>query len=152
MNVKQKKFVGSFLGAGIAMLLIAPALLGFSHPAHADTPTVSSSDTNQYFGALGAGKTGTDFAASAGLGGGDLVGGIGKVIQTAMGFLGIIAVVIILLGGFKWMTAGGNDEKVKGAKKLIFQGIIGLVIVLAAYSIAQFVILQIAGVTNAPGA
>ena len=37
---------------------------------------------------------------------------IARIIRVAMGMLGIIAVVIILIGGFTWMTAGGNDEKV----------------------------------------
>ncbi|MFA4833736.1 MAG: pilin [Patescibacteria group bacterium] len=63
-----------------------------------------------------------------------------SVINVALGFLGIIAVVIILLGGFKWMTAGGNEEKVEESKKLITAGIIGLIIVLAAWGIAKFVI------------
>jgi hypothetical protein len=57
-----------------------------------------------------------------------------------MGLLGIVAVVIILLGGFKWMTAGGNEEKVAEAKKLIVSGIIGLVIIMSAYAIATFVV------------
>lgn len=63
-----------------------------------------------------------------------------SVIKILLGFLGIIAVVIILLGGFKWMTAGGNEEKVGEAKKLIMQGIVGLIIILAAFGIATFVI------------
>lgn len=63
-----------------------------------------------------------------------------QVIRVLLGFLGIIAVVIILLGGFKWMTAGGNDEKVGEARKLIVQGVVGLIIILAAFGIANFVI------------
>ena len=65
---------------------------------------------------------------------------IARIINVAMGLLGIIAVVIILLGGFKWMTAGGNDDKVKEAKKLIVSGVIGLVIILTAFAIANFVL------------
>ncbi|MDO8592206.1 MAG: hypothetical protein Q7R92_00365, partial [bacterium] len=41
---------------------------------------------------------------------------IAQVINVILGFLGIIAVVIILLGGFKWMTAGGGEDKVAEAK------------------------------------
>ena len=63
-----------------------------------------------------------------------------SVINAILGFLGIIAVVIILLGGFKWMTAGGNEEKVEEAQKLIKAGIIGLIIILAAWGIASFVL------------
>lgn len=70
------------------------------------------------------------------------------VINVILGFLGIIAVVIILLGGFKWMTAAGNEEKVEEAQKLIKAGIIGLVIILAAWGIASFVIRQLGTATG----
>lgn len=65
---------------------------------------------------------------------------IGRIINMALGFLGVIAVGIILLGGFKWMTAGGNEEKTGEAKKLLGAGVIGLVIILSSWAIATFVI------------
>ena len=66
-----------------------------------------------------------------------------QVINIILGFLGIVAVVIILLGGFKWMTAGGNEDKVGEARKLITAGIIGLIIILASFAIASFVLTQL---------
>lgn len=74
------------------------------------------------------------------LGNRDIRETIASIINVLMGLLGIIAVVIILLGGFKWMTAGGSEDKVGEAKKLIMQGIIGLVIILSAWAIARFVV------------
>lgn len=65
---------------------------------------------------------------------------IARIVRTAMSLLGIIAVMIILYGGFKWMTSGGSDEAVGDAKKIITAGIIGLIIILTAYAIASFVI------------
>ena len=65
-------------------------------------------------------------------------------INTAMMFLGLIAVVIILVGGFKWMTAMGNDESIKKAKSLMTAGVIGLVIILAAWGIARYVVSTLA--------
>ncbi|TAN33808.1 hypothetical protein EPN28_01510, partial [Patescibacteria group bacterium] len=59
-------------------------------------------------------------AGSTGLGNKDVRETTGLIIKTAMGLLGIVAVVIILIGGFTWMTAGGNDEKVTQGKKWIF--------------------------------
>ena len=83
---------------------------------------------------------GTQYAGQIGLGGQDIRTTIASIIRTAMGLLGIVAVVIILIGGFTWMTAGGNDEKVGEAKKWIFAGIIGLAIILSAYALANYVI------------
>ncbi len=70
------------------------------------------------------------------------------IIKVMLGFLGIIAVVIILLGGFKWMTAAGNEDKIDEAKKLIMAGVIGLVIILASYGIANFVLNAMLEATN----
>lgn len=65
---------------------------------------------------------------------------VARVINIILGLLGTIAVIIIIIGGFKWMTAGGNEDKVGESKKLMAAGVIGLAIVLAAYSIASFVV------------
>ena len=53
-----------------------------------------------------------------------------SIINVALGLLGIVAVIIILIGGFEWMTAGGNEEKQAGAQQN-FAGIIGLAIILS---------------------
>lgn len=74
---------------------------------------------------------------------------VARIINVAMLFLGIIAVVIILLAGFKWMTAAGNDDKVSEAKKLMGAGVIGLVIVLSAWGIATFLLDKLINATGA---
>ncbi len=94
---------------------------------------------------FGGNVNGTDFAANAGLGTGELTTTIAQIIRVVLGFLGVVAVFIILLGGFKWMTSGGTDDKVRDAKKLMIAGVVGLVIVLAAYAIAAFVIGSLTG-------
>lgn len=81
-----------------------------------------------------------EVAEEGGLGAADSDTAIKGIINTVLGFLGLIALVVILLGGFKWMTSGGNDEKVKKAKATLMAGITGLVIVLAAYVIVGFVV------------
>ena len=70
----------------------------------------------------------------------DLKATIGTIIQVFLGFLGVLAVVIIIYAGFVWMTAGGDDGKVGKAKKLIINATIGIVIILAAYIITSFII------------
>ncbi len=92
-----------------------------------------------------------DVQAATGLGNEDPRTMAASVINIVLGFLGIIAVLIILLGGFKWMTAAGNEDKVSEAKKLIGAGVIGLIIILMAFGIAQFVISALYNATNATG-
>jgi len=91
---------------------------------------------------------GFEYTSDINLGTRDIRSTISAIINVLLGFLGVIAVVIILLGGFKWMTAGGGEDKIGEAKKLITAGIIGLIIILAAYAIAQFVIEQLASATE----
>jgi len=86
------------------------------------------------------GETGIGYGAYTGLPTQDLRVVIANIIRTAMGLLGIIAVLIVLYGGFKWMTSAGSDEKVGEAKKIITAGIIGLIIIITAYAIASFVV------------
>ena len=74
------------------------------------------------------------------LGSGDVRTTAARIINVALGFLGIIAVVIVLLGGFKYMISGGNEEKTHEAKQLIVAGIIGLAIILSAWAITSFVV------------
>lgn len=138
--------VRSIVG-GMASLFLAAGLFlpAFSLPVVAETTATATTSTtatgpisaDDTFGDL---DTGAQFADIAGLGSQDLATTIASIIRVALGFLGVIAVVIILYGGLKWMTAGGDDPKIKKAQGLIFAGITGLVIVLAAYAIASFVI------------
>lgn len=72
-----------------------------------------------------------------------------RIINVALGFLGIIAVVIVLYGGFMWMTAAGNEERIGKAKQILTAGIIGLVIIIMAWAIASYVVSTLVNVTNA---
>ena len=83
------------------------------------------------------------------LGSQDIKTTIAGIINVVLGLLGVLTVLIILLGGFKWMTSQGSSDKVDEAKKLISAGIIGLVIILAAYAIARFVLSELVDATTA---
>lgn len=63
----------------------------------------------------------------------DLMRTIGTGIQYALSFLGVVMICIVLIGYFIMSSAGGDEEKVKKAKGWIKNGIIGILIVLAAY-------------------
>lgn len=91
------------------------------------------------------------FANETVLGQEDVRTTIARLINVALSLLGVISVVIILAGGFKWMTAGGNEDKVGEAKKMIFAGVIGLAIIMSAFAIARFVLGQLGAATNIEG-
>ena len=65
---------------------------------------------------------------------------IGTVINLILSFVGVLLFVLLIYGGFTWMTAQGNQEKVNKAKKIVTNSIIGLVITLSAYVISYFII------------
>ena len=72
---------------------------------------------------------------------------IGTVINVILGLLGVIFLLLTIYAGFLWMTAAGNEETVAKAKNILKTTIVGLIIVLAAYSIASFVVTQLANAT-----
>jgi type IV secretory pathway VirB2 component (pilin) len=76
---------------------------------------------------------------------------IGEIINYVLSFLGVAAIIIIIIAGYMWMTAGGNDEKVSKAKSWIVNGIIGLTIILLAYAISNFVFSQVNSLTDSSG-
>jgi len=93
----------------------------------------------------------TQVARGTGLGTQDIRVIIARVIQVALSLLGIILVVLIIYGGFLYMTAGGNEEQITKAKGYLRNAVIGLVIILASVAIAQFVISQLIGATTGGG-
>jgi len=90
-------------------------------------------------------------AQQIGLGQADLKTIISRVVQIALGFLGLVTVIIILYGGFIWMTSQGDAAKVEKAKKILTNAIIGLIIILSAYMIVAFIFRNAGGGGDGPG-
>ncbi|OGL67150.1 hypothetical protein A2856_03730 [Candidatus Uhrbacteria bacterium RIFCSPHIGHO2_01_FULL_63_20] len=65
---------------------------------------------------------------------------VARLIRAFIGVLGIIAVVIIIFAGFRYMTSGGDVDKTSSAKRMLVQAVVGLVIILSSFAIAQFVL------------
>ncbi|MBU1037107.1 pilin [Patescibacteria group bacterium] len=62
-----------------------------------------------------------------------------RLIYAFMGFTGILALIMFILGGFQWMTAGGNAEKIKKGRDTLIWAVLGLVIIFASYAILRAV-------------
>jgi hypothetical protein len=65
---------------------------------------------------------------------------IGNLIKALLSFTGIIFLVITVYAGVLYMTAAGDEGKVKKAKDMLVSSVIGLIIVVAAYAITAYVI------------
>lgn len=94
----------------------------------------------QYFG--------TEYGTAIGLGTQDVRETIARIINVVLGILGIVVTLIIIAGGFRWMTAGGNEEAVAQAKKIISAGVIGLLIIIVAYALSSWIFNVIIDATN----
>lgn len=92
---------------------------------------------------------GIDCAGASGLTANDPRLIVARIINVALGLLGTIAVGLIVYAGFLWMTAAGNDDQITKARGIITAAIIGLLIILSAYAISNYVIKNIYAATNA---
>jgi hypothetical protein len=125
-TLSKQKVVGVAAAIGMSLVMVAPAF---------------AQNTTDTFGVQ-------QFGANTVLGQQDVRSTIAQIINVALGLLGVISVVIVLGGGFKWMTAGGNDEKVDEGRKYIVSGVIGMAIILSAFAITKFVINSLSRATG----
>lgn len=65
---------------------------------------------------------------------------LNTIISVVVGVLGLLAVAMIVYGGFMYTTSAGDASKIKKAKDTIMYGVIGLVIALLAFAIVNFVL------------
>lgn len=65
---------------------------------------------------------------------------VGLIINGLLGVIGTVLIVLMLYGGFLWMTAAGEEKRVEDAKNILKNSIIGLLIIFLAYGISKFII------------
>ena len=72
---------------------------------------------------------------------------LGKYVNALLGLMGLLFLILIIYGGFIWMTAAGNEEKITKAKKIIAGSAIGIGIIFLAMTITMLIlgIFRIAG-------
>lgn len=72
--------------------------------------------------------------------GGKLSTIVSTIIQTALSLLGVIFIILTVIGGYRYMTAGGNDQNVEKAKNYIQRALIGVIITFSAWTIWTFLL------------
>src|SRR3989344_2245129 len=62
-----------------------------------------------------------------------------KIINIALAVAGLIAVLFLIIGGFRYITSAGNEETAEQAKKIITNAIIGIVIIILSFVIVRVI-------------
>ncbi len=115
--------------AVVAVLLwgFAPALVG-AMPASTGVFATTSDEVNKGITAVGGTTSGTE-----------LPNLLKSVINVLLYVAGAVAVVMIILGGIKYITSNGDQAHIKAAKDTIMYSVIGLVVAILAFAIIGFV-------------
>ena len=69
----------------------------------------------------------------------DLEKVFGNVVNVALGFAGIVLFFMLIIGGFKYITAGGDPKGIEGARKTLTYAIAGMVLIALSYLILRFI-------------
>jgi len=136
-----KKLKLMILSLSYALMLAAPVAVVASPIAYAATsPAQTEINNNLCKGSnLNLGTNPEDCSTTSSAGD-SVTSIIRKVINVLSVIIGAIAVVMIIIGGFRYITSAGNPEQAKGARSTILYAIIGLVIVAVAQIIVRFVL------------
>ncbi|MFA5184693.1 MAG: pilin [Patescibacteria group bacterium] len=116
----------------LSFLFISPGL-----PALADDSLVNSQVGMKQVGSAFGNATPADIRST-----------IARIINVLLGFLGVIFLGFTVYAGFLYMTAAGNEEKTTEALRILRNAIIGLIILLMAWSITRFTVLILGRAAN----
>jgi hypothetical protein len=146
-----KKLKSYSLSIVAVLTLLAPAVVpaALAGASSACTGVASgiatgANDTTATGGSVNCGSTGVNTTS------------VGSIAKTIVNFFSIIvgatSVIMIIYGGFRYITSGGASDKVGNAKNTLIYAIVGLVIVALAQLIVHFVLAQTTNVTTPPPA
>ena len=98
--------------------------------------------------ALAAGDSGLDYVekyrdSTIGSNQQDAMPIISVIINVVIGLIGLVAVIMIIVGGIMYTSSQGNPDKVKQAKDIILYSIVGLVVALLAFAVVNFVLTNV---------
>src|SRR3989344_4059041 len=121
---KAKQIISSSI-IGLIVVLLSLAIITFVSTAIGVAPPETQEGTGLFTGTLSDALT--------------------NMISTALTLAGVIALAMIIYGGFRWMTAAGNEDAVSDAKRILTASIIGLIVIIISWAVVNFVIAAVAG-------
>jgi hypothetical protein len=75
----------------------------------------------------------------------DFFGIFRTVANTLLLIIGILAVIMLIVGGLRYVMSSGNEKAVEGAKNTIFYAIIGLIVAILAFAAVRFIVDRFGG-------
>ena len=138
-----KKLSTKVLTLAAAITLLVP--FGISGIAYAQYNGPQSVGTN---GCAGTQAVAPGTAADCSTAGTSLSSLITTILNVFSWVVGVVAVIMIIIAGFRYIVSGGEEGGVRGAKNAILFAIVGLVIVAIAQILVQFVIHKTTSVTG----
>lgn len=123
---------------GVLVTIFSLAAFGTSRPAMAVTCPEGSKQSTASSLALCNTDYGTSSEAETAV-----TSRVNRIINVAIGIIGLLAVIMIIVSGFQMTTSAGNPAKVAKAKNTLTYAVIGLVIALLAYAIVNFVLASV---------
>lgn len=125
-----------FLMTAFVVLVMLSAFI--PAPVFAQAPVTEGLEAVGQAGGIASGET-------------DIITIIGRIINIALGFVGVVLLVIVLYAGYEWMTSGGDAAKVDSAKTRLRNAIIGLVIIMMSFAIVNFILGALLDATGGGG-
>lgn len=75
---------------------------------------------------------------------------VGRMIQVLTGGAGTLGLLMFIYGGFQWLTAGGNPEKIKKGRDILLWSVLGMVVMFTSYFTVRFIITGVTSGTVTP--
>ncbi|MFA4942187.1 MAG: pilin [Patescibacteria group bacterium] len=134
MKISKKQLFSALILSFMFLFIFSVALV------KAQAPTPSGGDWNNQ---VGMEEIGTEYGETP-QSSTNLIGVAVRLINFSLLFLGVIFLGLLVMSGYQWMTAAGNEDAIEKAQSRMKNSIIGLIIVLAAWSITYFVFYKLA--------
>lgn len=128
-KIKNKKTIMSLL----LMVMIFFTIIFFANTSMADSLNFDDGKTLQ---------------TTTKLGNNDPANITYSIVNWALIFLGLATVIMIIIAGFMWLFAAGNEEQVKKAQAILKGAIIGLLVIMASYGAANYIFTKIVEITS----
>ena len=138
-----KKLKNTVLALATLSCLVVP-VLATSAAASADTTAIK----NGLCSGVGLNLSGGGTDCSSGANTDSFNALLTKIINIFSAIVGVIAVIMIIVGGLRYITSGGDSQHVSTAKNTIIYALVGLVVVALAQLIVHFVLNQAQTVTQ----